>query len=209
MSDPTSTRDQEVRRDCHFRIAGASWWDWECGSTLFFWRWPTYARHLARDGHPIWVMGQLPTYTKPQPFEKDEKMWLCIKKKLDKVRERRYIVAREVRTLTSYFAVPKGTDYIHMVYNASKSWLNFQAWVPSFSLPTTDNLTDLLKHNSWMADLDMGEQFLNFPLDNNIQSYCGIDLRPYYDTNNEHGKTWWEGWCQCMMGFKPSPLCGH
>jgi hypothetical protein len=112
---------------------------------------------------------------------------------------------REVLSVTSYSSEPKGTDDIHMVYDASKSGLNANVWVQSFSLPSTDNLKDLLATNSWMADLDMGEQFLNFPLDSQMQPYCGIDLRPYYDTNNERGKTWWEGWCCFVMGFKPSP----
>jgi hypothetical protein len=35
-----------------------------------------------------------------------------------------------------------------------------------------------------MADIDMGEQFLNFPLHPSIQPFCSVDLRPYYDPFN-------------------------
>jgi len=55
-------------------------------------------------------------------------------------------------------------------------------WVPSFSLPTMKSLTNLLDGHSWMSDLDMGEQFLNFPLDPKVQPLCGIDVHPYLGT---------------------------
>jgi hypothetical protein len=63
----------------------------------------------------------------------------------------------------NYFAVPKGLEDICMVYDASKSGLNKALWVPSFPLPTAETLSDLLEEDSWMADVDMGEMFLNFP----------------------------------------------
>jgi hypothetical protein len=63
-----------------------------------------------------------------------------------------------------------------MVYNATKSGLNNCLWVPSFSLPSPESFTDNLEAGSWMMDMDLGEMFLNFPLDRNIQPYCGIDL---------------------------------
>jgi hypothetical protein len=65
-----------------------------------------------------------------------------------------------------------------MVYDASKSGLNKALWVPSFPLPMAETLSDLLEEDSWMADVDMGEMFLNFPLDVNIREFCGVDLYP-------------------------------
>jgi hypothetical protein len=38
----------------------------------------------------------------------------------------------------------------------------------------------MLDASSWMSDLDMGEQFLNFPLDPVLQPYCGINIRPVF-----------------------------
>ena len=90
-----------------------------------------------------------------------------------------------------------------MVYNATASGLNDCLWVPSFALPSADSLTDLLTEHSWMSDMDMGEQFLNFPLHPDLQKCCGIDLRPYFlDTP---GPTMWLRWTRCMMGLKSSP----
>jgi hypothetical protein len=37
----------------------------------------------------------------------------------------------------------------------------------------------MLDGESWMADVNMGEQFLNVPLDSALQPLCGIDVRPY------------------------------
>ncbi len=73
-----------------------------------------------------------------------------------------------VTSLTSFFAVPKGMEDIRLVYDASRSGLNKALWAPSFPLPSVDTLTDMLEPSSWMADLDMGEQFLNFPLETHL-----------------------------------------
>ncbi len=56
-----------------------------------------------------------------------------------------------------------------------------------------------------MADLDLGEQFLNFKLHSNFQPYCGIDLKPIFDPGKVKPHTWWEPWEWCMMGLCSSP----
>ncbi len=86
-----------------------------------------------------------------------------------------------MKSLTSYFSVPKGANDLRMVYDASKSGLNSSLWVPSFQLPQSDTLTDLLMPSSWMAYIDLGEHFHNFPLHSTLQQFCGIDIRPYFD----------------------------
>jgi len=47
-----------------------------------------------------------------------------MKEKLKSVRDRRYVKAGQVKSLTSFFAVPKGEDDIRMVYDGTKSGLN-------------------------------------------------------------------------------------
>jgi hypothetical protein len=54
-----------------------------------------------------------------------------------------------------------------------------------------------------MGDLDMGEQFLNFPMHPKLQQFCGIDLHPLLAPNSK--KTMWFRWTRCMMGLRPSP----
>lgn len=75
--------------------------------------------------------------------------------------------------------------------------------MPAFSLPSADNLLDQLSADSWMGNLDMGKQFLNFPLHPKLQEYCGIDLCPYCML--EDGQAWWLRWSQCMMDLCTSP----
>jgi hypothetical protein len=63
-----------------------------------------------------------------------------IRKKIDKVWKRRYVVPGEVTSLTSFFAVPKGVDNIHVVLDVTKAGLNECIWVPRFTLPIVKTL---------------------------------------------------------------------
>ncbi len=196
----------EASRDCLRRATGADWWEWRQGSSLFFWRWPIYARKLALKGHPPWFTAKPPQYKVPQRPEPDEKLRAQIRGKLDAPISKSYIAPGKVLSLTSYFAVPKGETDLRIVYDASKSGLNKVLWTPNFQLPTSDTLTDLLGPTSWMSDLDLGEHFHNFPLHEELQCYCGIDIRPYYSSpTGNRTKTMWRRWVRCMMGLRPSP----
>jgi len=55
---------------------------------------------------------------------------------------------------------------------------------------------------SWMGDLGMVEQFLYFPLHQDLQKYCGKDLHPFFHPSQR--STFWLCWTQCMMGLCPS-----
>jgi hypothetical protein len=196
-------RDLEVGRDCLVKAAGASWFEWSMGSTPFFWRWSEDSRALIRDGHPPWMKGPLPHSVKPQRSERNPAVQHMIHNKLRNVHDKGYIGAGDVLNLTSYFAVPKGDSDIRMVYDASASGLNKCLWAPTFALPSSDTLLDLLTPESWMSDMDMGEQFLNFHLHEALQPYCGIDVRPFFDCT--HTNTMWLRWSRCMMGLRISP----
>jgi len=197
-------KECQAGRDSLQRASLANWWEWRDGSSLFFWRWPAYARSLVLDGHKPWFSSAPPRYRVPQRSEGDEDTKQRIRAKLEVLLDRQYIVEGRVESLTSYFSVPKGDTNLRMVYDASKSGLNALLWVPSFQLPTCPTLTDLLTPNSWMGDLDLGEHFHNFPLHEELQVYCGIDLRPYFPSTRIK-QTVWRRWCRCMMGLKPSP----
>jgi hypothetical protein len=140
---------------------------------------------------------------RPQQLDKDPETAQKIKSKLENVALKGYIRPGTIKSLTRYFAVPKGDTDVRMVYDASVSGLNDCLWVPSFVLPDTEALINLMDTTSWMGDLDMGEQCLNFPMHPGLQVFCGMDVRPYLS----HGKSktmWWR-WMRCMMGLKPSP----
>jgi len=203
QTNAASDPDLMAGRSCLRHACGADWLEWRQGSTLFFWRWPPPLRKEARDGHPIWVKGDLPSYRRPQRKEKDELIRWQVQQKLDSVRSKGYIVKGSVSSLTGYFAVPKGDNDIRLVYDATKLGLNAALWVPSFTLPGAELFLDLLSNTSSMADLDMGEMFLNFPLDIKVRPYCGLDLKPYFEHS---GNFSWEMWVRCMMGMVSSPF---
>ena len=124
--------------------------------------------------------------------------------KLVKVRDRGYIgelLHGSIKSLTHYFAVPKGDKDIRMVYDMTASGLNKALWAPKFWMPTATNIIDCSTDNKWFGDVDAGEMFLNFPLDRRIRKYCGIDL----SWMSEDGGTLWECWNRMAMGMCPSP----
>jgi len=138
----------------------------------------------------------------PQRPESDAQMALKMASKVHKVVSRDYIGPGHVTSLTGFFGVPKGIDDIRMVYDASKSGLNDAVWAPNFSMATADSLLDLLDCQSWQTDVDLGEMFLNYPLDLKIQPYAGVDLRTL---DLEGIQEDWRRWTRCFMGFSPSP----
>jgi hypothetical protein len=156
-----------------------------------------------QDGHPPWFKSDPPRFVKPQRVEHDPELRDKMKQKLHVVVAKGYIVEGEVGSLTTYFAVPKGQDDIRMVYDATVSGLNACLWVPNFWLPSAEGLFECMDSSSWMGDLDMGEQFLNFPLHPDLQKFCGIDLRPFAPPGRRN--TLWMRWVRCMMGLRPSP----
>ena len=54
---------------------------------------------------------------------------------LDTVRRNGYIQKGEVKSLTSFFDVPKDVDDIRLIYNGTSSGLNDSVFAPWFSLP--------------------------------------------------------------------------
>ena len=191
--------------DAVARAANSTWFEWDDGSRPFHWRWPAFYQRVIRDGLKVHFVSTKPQYKKPQKGTKDPATRAKIIKKLKKVRTRRYIAPGFVTSLTSFFAVPKGEDDIRMVYDASVSGLNDTIWVPRFPLPTIQTHLRSVQEGTWMADLDIGEMFLNFILHSDLRNLSGVDLTEYTDDIGELGQTVWEVWQRCAMGLKPSP----
>lgn len=191
---------KEAARDCISRCMNASWWEWSAGSRLLFWRRPRESQEWARDGLPITLTRTPTPYRRPQPKEPDSGIVAAVRSKLEKFRSKGYISKGMVTGLTSYFMVPNGDGDARVVFDGTKSGLNEVIWTPSFSLPSANTLLSALEPGTWMADIDIGEQFYNFLLDPKVRPYCGLDLSPYF----LEVKTW-EHWCRCSMGIKASP----
>ena len=203
---PSLLLDLEVARDCLWRSNEATWWEYTCGSTLLFWRWPVSARKYARDGYPIHIISPLPSYRKMQRWDVDEIVNAKMIAKLRDVCKKKYIAPGFIKSLTGFFSVPKGIGDIRMVYDATACGLNDCVWAPNFFLPTVKSLTRSLISSTWMGDLDLGEMFLNFHSDRDLHPFVGVDLTELALKDGQSVKQfYWEGWTRMLMGFKPSP----
>jgi hypothetical protein len=56
----------------------------------------------------------------------------------------------------------------------------------------------------FMADVDLGEIFMNFFLDPRIRRFAGLDFTKFYTEELDKVKrVIWERWNRCAMGFRP------
>lgn len=210
--DPTSNLSQDILAfaDCFYYVRHTTWFEWPAGSRLLFWRWhPSYITR-ARDGVPLNFVKVKPRSQRPQQAPESPTVLEQIRAKLAKVRRRNYIAPGFVRSLIRYFAVPKGESDIRLVYDGTSSGFNDSIWVPSFGMTTIDSVLGSVDTNTWMGDIDVADQFLNFPLHANAQPYCGVDLSPYFEEELKENKKGgffrlFERWTRCLMGAKSSP----
>jgi hypothetical protein len=117
-----------------------------------------------------------PKFRKAQGDEKDAHTRDKVRTKIGKVLGRRYIAPGLVESLTTCFSVPKGDDDIRIVYDGT-GWcgLNEVLYVPRFLLPTVSTHLRQADANTFMADKDVGEMFLNFVLHEELRKYTRVD----------------------------------
>ena len=160
---------------------------------MFFWQWTPEFKRYARDGIPIcWLSNKQPTSRKPQPPVLDKKVKERMKSKLKNFRDQGYVDSGFVRSLISFFAVPKGLEDIRMVYEGTTSKFNEAVWVPTFGLPTIATLLRGTASGTWMVDLDISDMFLNFMLDKNAHKQVGVDITHLFpeELDEEQAAKW-------------------
>ena len=194
------------------RAANASWFEWLDGSALFFWNWGDRYQRLVRDGQPHYVIGPFPVFLKPQKSHRDPMKHELMRKKVVQVRKRGYILPGKVVGGTHYFCVDKGLDDIRMVYNGTSCGLNEILWAPRFGLPTCRQTLRGLLPGHYQCDLDVGEQFLNYPLHKDLREFSGVDVSGVRSTDpadteweRQRGTGVWERWERNWMGLRDSP----
>lgn len=118
-------RRQHLKDEVEFGLevleksARATWWEWSGGSILYYWRWDKIYRKRAKEGLKVYFTEPRPNTLTRQKAERDEEQRKKIQKKVSKVLERRYLGSGAVRSLISFFAVPKGMSDIRVVYNGT------------------------------------------------------------------------------------------
>jgi hypothetical protein len=146
------------------RCANASWFEWTEGSAPLFWNWGKDNQRGVQDGQPHYTTGAFPIYTALQKKHRDPVQHELMRNKILEVRKRGYISPGPVLSGTHYFCVPKGLDDVRMVYNGTSCGLNDVLFAPRFGLPTVRHTLRAILPGYHQADLDVGEQFLNFCL---------------------------------------------
>ena len=144
-----------------------TWWNWNRGFKIVFWRWPKWYQEIARQGHSPMFVGPPPTAKVPQPPYDDEEIRQKVKEKIQRVIDNGYIELRdteEVESLMYYFHVPKGEEDIQMVYDGSKSGLNESVFEPWFNLPSSETMARWVLVGSWLGDNDFEDCWLNHEL---------------------------------------------
>ena len=196
----------------------SSFFSWDRGSTLIFWRWHPSQITSARDGFDPYIVGSLPHYFRsPRPLPSPARE--AFFKKLKKFIERGYITlnlptsSQCVTSTVDYFAVPKGDGDIRPVFNGTRCGLNHREWAPNFWLSTSGSLIECLQYNYDAVDLDLGEMFINFTLHHTLQSASGINLSQFSDLLELHfpeskpfPKRIFYKWSRTWMGFKCYPF---
>jgi hypothetical protein len=159
---------------------------------------------VIRDGLQVHFHSDPPKYWKSQQYISDPKVKAQVTAKIEKVRARGYISPGVVESLTAFFAVPKGDDDIRLVYDGSISGLNSFLWVPWFFLPTIRTHLRAVDEGIYMADVDIGERFLNFTLHRELRALAGVDITKYVAGKNQDALVW-ETWQRAAMGLRSSP----
>ena len=88
-----------------------------------------------------------------------------------------------------------------------------------FFLLTINSILHNADDNTWFGDIDLGEMFLNYWLDEELRPYAGVDVSLLGEhvelsdgslefTQTGFKKKIWERWERTLMGFQSSPyLC--
>lgn len=184
--------DAKVGCDALSRAIDTSWWTWDLGSTLLFWRWPNEVVKEARDGSRLpWKFFPMPAYKVPQKHPKNKLEKDLMIQKVRVPIDRGYIAPGSVRSLSGFFGVPKGPIDIRLVYDMTKCGLNKCLWSPRFYVSCPDSLFYSIEYDSFMSDIDQGEMFLNYFSDPELLPYMGVDvteavMNSEHETGNKH-----------------------
>jgi hypothetical protein len=97
-----------------------------------------------------------------------------------------------------------------MVFNGILSGLNSALWSPWFFLPNATTHMRIFEPITFMADVDIGEMFLNFFLDPRIRRFSGVDFTKFYPEDMDDTKKFiWERWNHFAMGFRSCQICHY
>ena len=188
------------------QILQSKWWEWRRGSALLFWRWNGCEQvTAARDGMRIYVQSPLPVGRKRMKKVKlSPEVRVLVAEKIEGMCNRYYLESTgHVANSLNYFAVAKGETDIRVVFDGSSCGLNETLWAPNFFLPSATSAAMLLSFGTWMAEMDFGEMFHNFPMEERMRRCAGVEVEA--PTSGGGRSTKILRWTRLFMGMRPSP----
>ncbi|KAI2503870.1 hypothetical protein MHU86_10595 [Fragilaria crotonensis] len=203
---------EEIKRDItkgrliFEQVLKSKWWEWTYGSSLFFWRWNGKDQvTAARDGMRMYVLSPLPIGRKRATRVKlSPVVQALVAEKIEGMCKRYYLESTgHVANSLDYFAVPKGEADIRVVFDGSSCGLNKTLWAPNFFLPSATSALMLMSFGTWMADMDFGEMFHNFPMEERMRRCAGVELESGARGGGRSFKML--RWTRLFMGMRPSP----
>ena len=123
----------------------------------------------------IHVKGSLSTMKRRKSIRFEPSVKALVGGKVQTMLDRSYQEAGPVSSMLHYFVVPKGDSDIRVVYDGTFSGLNDTLWAPNF-FPSARHAGELLNFDSWLSDMDFGEFFDNFHMDERIRKHSGVDV---------------------------------
>ena len=196
----------EAIRDCLRRARNSTWFEWNDGSRLFFWRWPPDLQREARDGSPV-CHHYIPPRRCDARVPSDVEPWMAamVNDKLRKFFRRRHIIPfprRLTRVPIVYFPVKKGEEDIRMVWSETEQGITDSVFAPRIFYPNPGTLLRRLPNNAFIGDFDIGEQFHDFCLIGPERPNHGVLLPEelWEELGCDAGV-----WARLPMGFRPSP----
>ncbi|KAI2495940.1 hypothetical protein MHU86_18550 [Fragilaria crotonensis] len=188
------------------QLLQSKWWEWSYGSALIFWRWNGEEQRVAaRDGMRSYILSSLPVGRKRlKKMKLSQNVRALVEDKIEGMKRRYYLESvGHVSNSLDYFAVPKGDEDIRVVFDGTSCGLNDTLWAPNFFLPSASSAAMLLTFQTWMSDMDFGEMFHNFPMEEKLRRCSGVEV----ETKSCGGSRAVSmlRWTRLFMGMRPSP----
>ncbi|KAL7532942.1 hypothetical protein ACHAXR_006517 [Thalassiosira sp. AJA248-18] len=140
--------DIDAINDCIRRAKGTTYWSWDRGSRIFFWKIPPEWREDFRDGVRFWKLTKPPKGYLKNMEAPSREAELVTRLKIFKLKFQYYIDQAETNLLIPRFIVPKvvledGTIVdVRCVWDCSINGHNATVYAPGFMLPTALDAED-------------------------------------------------------------------
>ena len=157
-------------------------------------------QYQAQYGVGPWIKEDPLIWMSPRRLEKDPSVSLKVANKMIKLVSRGYITEGVILVLKSLFSVPKVTEDVCLVFDATISGLTKYLWGPNFMLLSMVSLLMMVGPETHIVNLYVGEMFYNFRLSSVPEKYYGLYLGSYMGhMKYRQGTPLWMKWVRLMM----------